>query len=219
MMDLSGAGYYHPSLYEMLDGVSLRRAIYRPMAVFAPREYALTQMSKCFIPVDLESPRSKLFFAARQCPGSPRKWNMLVDKRRGPAKALMGYAVRSEHWRYIAWHTYDSYYDDVDWSLRPYVEELYDHRPGTFATSRMDTDFDRWDRDNLLWPGAKVAPNRRNVTSVREIADRHLAMLRAGLRSRRERGGWLERRHRPKRGLPEALPPVEAQPTPPPDDW
>ena len=95
------------------------------------------------------------------------------DGAAGPRTPLMGYAARSNRWRYVAWYRYDLDCGDVRWRERPWAEELY----------RDADDIDDWDHVNLLAPGA---PSSRSPQLL-NIADAHLATLRLVVRRRRER--------------------------------
>ncbi|KAH8055809.1 sulfuric ester hydrolase [Aureococcus anophagefferens] len=95
------------------------------------------------------------------------------DGAAGPRTPLMGYAARSNRWRYVAWYRYDLDCGDVRWRERPWAEELY----------RDADDIDDWDHVNLLAPGA---PSSRSPQLL-NIADAHLATLRLVVRRRRGR--------------------------------
>ena len=76
---------------------------------------------------------------------------------------LIGFAARSERWRYVAWMRHNNSLDAVDWSAPPYAQELYYH--GAKSKQReIDLSFDLWDMDN-------IAKHRR------EVAARHLTIL------------------------------------------
>lgn len=64
---------------------------------------------------------------------------------------LVGFAARSESWRYVAWMRHNGSLDAVDWSARPYAEELFYHP--TAGGGEPPPAFDHWDRENLLATG------------------------------------------------------------------
>lgn len=56
------------------------------------------------------------------CKGHNRAWDRQNDK------VLMGYSLRTDHWRYIVWMYWDTSNATPLWDKGIAVDELYDHR-------------------------------------------------------------------------------------------
>lgn len=154
ILDLSGSPFTLLSV--KLPGRSLRRLLSTESAYDHEwnhqRRIATTMISRC-----LHKPAVPFL-----CPGRSYLW---------PQDAIVGYAARSTHFRYVAWMSFNASIDSVNWSQRPIAEELYAYA-NVFATS------DDWDRQNLMAVGSSYS------NEYRVVANRHFSWLRSAARRR-----------------------------------
>lgn len=95
------------------------------------------------------SPRDASFSQYPRCgdAGAAVEQGSCNNVKKGDFK-YMGYSARSTAFRYTAWMKWDGKRLGVNWTSTPYAEELYDH------TADDGTDFDAFENENMLAPGA-----------------------------------------------------------------
>ena len=165
------------TLYTWLEGHSLRPSLARPRGHARRRDVAITMMPKCL--GKATEPDNTPF----SCNDKSFTWGRIM---RAGAAPLVGFAARSDRYRYVAWMRLNATIDAVDWSAAPAFEELYDN------AKQRDDDFDSADTVNLVAAGDAAA-----FDDVRRTADRHLGWLRTAARDRffRAFGQYAHRIH------------------------
>ena len=101
-----------------LDGTSLAPAFWLGESFRKDRDFAITQRLTC------------KFRSRDNDPYTPEWIDFCPFKKvpRDPPFGAMGYAVRSNDWRYIAWLEFNTHSFLPSLNLPPLAEELYDHR-------------------------------------------------------------------------------------------
>lgn len=165
------------TLYTWLEGHSLRPSLARPRGHLRRRDVAITMMPKCL------GKATEADNTPFSCNDKSFTWGRIM---RAGAAPLVGFAARSEQYRYVAWMRLNATIDAVDWSAAPAFEELYDN------AKQRDDDFDSADTVNLV-----AAADAAAFDDVRRTADRHLGWLRTAARDRffRAFGQYAHRIH------------------------
>ena len=101
-----------------LDGTSLAPAFWLGESFRKDRDFAITQRLTC------------KFKSRDNDPYTPEWIDFCPFKKipRDPPFGAMGYAIRSNDWRYIGWLEFDTHSFLPSLHLPPLAEELYDHR-------------------------------------------------------------------------------------------
>ncbi|KAH8062881.1 histone H2A [Aureococcus anophagefferens] len=118
------------TLYTWLEGHSLRPSLARPRGHLRRRDVAITMMPKCL------GKATEADNTPFSCNDKSFTWGRIM---RAGAAPLVGFAARSEQYRYVAWMRLNATIDAVDWSAAPAFEELYDN------AKQRDDDFDSAD--------------------------------------------------------------------------
>ena len=175
---------FSKTLYTWLEGHSLRASLSKPRSRLRHRDIAITMMPKCY------GKSKEADVTPFSCNDKSFTWSGRLEQGYFP---LLGYAARSNDYRYVAWMKHNATFDAVDWSQVPAFEELYDNR------KMSETDFDSTDTVNLV-----MQTPANDFPRIRSIADQHLGWLRRAARDRFTRafGQYAHRVHNDHPSLP-----------------
>lgn len=112
------------------EGKSIAQAVrYGPNSAIDGINFAISQLRRC--PYLNEK-------ASSEHPDD--KWSAICNRRNKEKGSVMGYAIRSNHWRYIAWFHFNNVAKKPDLSLGLLAEELYSHVGATIADFDIETE-------------------------------------------------------------------------------